>query len=379
MSSSNTYQDLLFEALKENTMFSFFSETAILKLIPSFSFQIASGGCDIASTPIDNDALLVNLNGEITIEPFDGAITTVQRNQTLILNRSIKNSKISFSNDHCIAFCSLKSILDWKRAHDIAFSKSISIGSDTTPDSEIVLKASFHDSNYESKEPLTTLLKIMSHDLRSPMAAIITLTDILQSESDTMDKSEIDETIIDLNHLSEGLLKLTDQLLHWAKITSKKESLRPSYFSLVSLINELLAEKAEQVKHKNLKVNFTFTQNITIHTDRSLTMIVLRNILSNAIKYSTHGAEIQVRLQKNERDEADIIISDQGTGISEKIMQKIESDQLLSSTPGTDGESGFGLGLFISRDFAKLISASIEIKSNPGNGTVALFTLPKSN
>lgn len=379
MSSSLTNQHLLLEALSKNPMFSDFSETAIQKLIPSFSFQTSSEGCDISATPIGTATFLVTLKGEIIVKSGDGAISTILRNQSLILDKISSHSKINLSSDHCIAFCSLKRILDWKAAVDKSFSDSISIGSDAKPAKEIALTASLHDSDHQIKEPLSTLLKIMSHDLRSPMAAIITLTDILQSESDTMDKSEIDETIVDLNHLSEGLLRLTDQLLHWAKITSKKETLRPSYFSLVSLINELLLEKSELIKQKNLKVQFSYTQNITIHTDRMLTMLIIKNLLSNAIKYSSHESEIQISVLKKEGNEAEVIISDQGTGISEKIMHKIETDQLLSSTPGTDGETGFGLGLFMSRDFARMIEASINLKSNLENGTVVEFTIPISN
>lgn len=182
------------------------------------------------------------------------------------------------------------------------------------------------------QEPLNTLLKVMSHDLRSPMAAIITLTDILQTESDSMEKGEIEETLKDLNRLGESLLNLTDQLLNWAKITSNKEPLRLSYVSLSSIIAELIAEKQSHINQKQLKIVFTHPQSITLYSDRTLISSILRNLLTNAIKYSYEGGEILINLVKKDNENAEVSFIDHGTGISDKLLQKIYSKELLTST-----------------------------------------------
>lgn len=228
------------------------------------------------------------------------------------------------------------------------------------------------------QEPLNTLLKVMSHDLRSPMAAIITLTDILQTESDSMEKGEIEETLKDLNRLGESLLNLTDQLLNWAKITSNKEPLRLSYVSLSSIIAELIAEKQSHINQKQLKIVFTHPQSITLYSDRTLLSSILRNLLTNAIKYSYEGGEILINLVKKDNKNAEVSFIDHGTGISDKLLQKIHSKKLLTSTPGTMGEAGHGLGLFISTDFVKILSGSLLINSTKGEGTQTVVTFPMS-
>jgi signal transduction histidine kinase len=228
------------------------------------------------------------------------------------------------------------------------------------------------------QEPLNTLLKVMSHDLRSPMAAIITLTDILQTESDSMEKGEIEETLKDLNRLSESLLNLTDQLLNWAKIMSNKEPLRLSYVSLSSIIAELIAEKQSHINQKNLKIVFTHPQSITLYSDRTLISSILRNLLTNAIKYSYEGGEILINLVKKDNENAEVSFIDHGTGISDKLLQKIYSKELLTSTPGTKGETGNGLGLFISTDFVRILSGSLLINSTKGEGTQTVVTFPMS-
>ncbi|HML86021.1 MAG TPA: hypothetical protein PKE52_12765, partial [Bacteroidales bacterium] len=103
---------------------------------------------------------------------------------------------------------------------------------------------------------------------------------------------EIEETLKDLNRLGESLLNLTDQLLNWAKITSNKEPLRLSYVSLSSIIAELIAEKQSHINQKQLKIVFTHPQSITLYSDRTLISSILRNLLTNAIKYSYEGGEI---------------------------------------------------------------------------------------
>lgn len=228
------------------------------------------------------------------------------------------------------------------------------------------------------QEPLNTLLKVMSHDLRSPMAAIITLTDILQTESDSMEKGEIEETLKDLNRLSESLLNLTDQLLNWAKIMSNKEPLRLSYVNISSIIAELIAEKQSHINQKNLKIVFTHPQSITLYSDRTLVSSILRNLLTNAIKYSYEGREILINLVKKDNENAEVSFIDHGTGISDKLLQKIYSKELLTSTPGTKGEAGHGLGLFISTDFVKILSGSLLINSTKGEGTQTVVTFPMS-
>ena len=216
------------------------------------------------------------------------------------------------------------------------------------------------------------LISIISHDLRNPFIAIIQYIDLLKSGE--LSQAEKKEFFIRLEEQTHSTNALLDNLLNFSAFSIRKVKSYPRLFSLDELLQSIQSELSAQLHLKNLSLQTKLRQK-TVTADEKMIEIVLRNIISNAIKYSHPGQSIQVSSFQSANNLC-ISIADQGKGMTEEQQAQLFNNQFGKSVPGTNGEPGTGIGLNICRELITLHQGWISVESTLGKGTIFSIFLP---
>ena len=226
----------------------------------------------------------------------------------------------------------------------------------------------------------TDFLSTMSHDIRTPMNAIIGLTAIAEKNLD--DREAISENLRKISMASNHLLTLINDILDISKVESGKLSMSPITFSIVETVQNLVNLSQPMIKEKNIVFSFR-TNRIEkeyLYADQLRLNQIYINILSNAIKYTMPGGSVSVDLQEEESEKEGCIrlvyrVTDTGIGMSPEFMEIMyrpfsrQTDSRVNSIQGT------GLGLAITRQMVELMNGTIDCQSEPGKGTSFTITL----
>lgn len=230
----------------------------------------------------------------------------------------------------------------------------------------------------ELNESKDRLFSLISHDLRNPFNSLLGFSEVLTTEYDLLTREEIKEYINVISDSSKNLFGMTTNLLHYSRYQLGKYRYNPIVKNVETTINQLLESQEKNIKKKDILVTKSIDTEFFVYADEDLINVALENIIGNAIKFSKPGGTINISAEEindTERNKVKVIIKDEGTGISEQNMQRIEQKEMFSN-PGTSREFGTGLGLFLSRDFLRLNKGNLQIQSEEGVGTTVLITLP---
>jgi signal transduction histidine kinase/Tfp pilus assembly protein PilF len=219
---------------------------------------------------------------------------------------------------------------------------------------------------------------IVAHDLKNPFHVLINYSQILDEDKGELSKEERDQIISALAISSRNVYGLLENLLLWSRSQTNGVTVKSEATSFVKLIDEILMVLQEQAKLKNVKIIKELNYTDSINTDPDILKTVLRNLISNAIKYTTNDDWIKIS-SSFENNNLKITITDNGIGIDEKIRPQLFSLSNLSSTAGTSGEKGTGLGLIICREFVEKLGGKIWIEPNVPTGSRFIFTIPVSS
>jgi signal transduction histidine kinase len=220
------------------------------------------------------------------------------------------------------------------------------------------------------------MLSIISHDLRSPLTSLsgtlqLVQQGVLRDDERSMLLSQITADVHYTNELLENLLS-------WASSKEVGAGYRPEKFYLMSAVNNILALFQSMAKDKKINIqNFTKADHIVL-ADRNMITLVLRNLISNALKFTQEGGEVKVSSERL-GNVVEISVQDTGIGMhADKIVNLINADQLIT-TRGTLNEKGSGIGLLLCKEFVEKHNSSMVIESQPGQGSTFRFTLPYLN
>ena len=217
------------------------------------------------------------------------------------------------------------------------------------------------------------LFSIIAHDLRSPFDNIIGLTELILDNSINYEESK--KYIKILNTNAKNTLILLDNLLNWAKSQTGQLSYKPEKLLLSNVIKEIIALNILHADNKSIAINYSPSEEIIVFADENMLRTVLRNLISNAIKFTNINGTINI-LTTLKGNFAEVTISDNGIGMNEnkrKLLFKIISNQ---TTQGTANENGSGLGLVLCKEFVQKNKGEIVVESKEGKGSTFKFTLP---
>ncbi|MEO6177261.1 MAG: HAMP domain-containing sensor histidine kinase [Flavobacterium circumlabens] len=205
-----------------------------------------------------------------------------------------------------------------------------------------------------------------SHELRTPLTVIKgTLEVLIRKPRDNKEyEDKINFCIAEVDHLN----MLVDQLLLMARFENKKADLKYESVYLNALILDVLTLNSEKISTKNLKVNFDAEEDYFINSDNYLVITILRNIISNALKYTNRDGEVSILLS-HQNEKTICKISDNGIGIAREDIEAIANPFFRSDSSGHPEIKGTGLGLSIVKRLSELLHISFEIESKIGEGT----------
>ncbi|MFY9152192.1 MAG: two-component regulator propeller domain-containing protein [Prolixibacteraceae bacterium] len=217
---------------------------------------------------------------------------------------------------------------------------------------------------------------IIAHDIKNPFNAILGFTGLLEENfKDWNDKQKLE--IVNLIHSSaKNLYQLLENLLHWSRSQSGVMKFNPQKIVLKETFNNVIHLLGETADAKNIELGIMFPEEeFAVYADKDMLDAILRNLISNAIKFTNEGGKVQLSAEANEAF-AVIKVTDNGVGISEEIRGQLFRIDKHTSTYGTQNESGTGLGLILIKEFVTKQGGEIGIKSSPGKGSTFYFTIP---
>ena len=216
---------------------------------------------------------------------------------------------------------------------------------------------------------------IIAHDLKNPFNTVIGLTELLMERYDTYDQNKIKEFIRQINTFSNNAYNLLEDLLQWAKSQIGRMEVKLEKVDIFDLATENLNLFKNKAEEKGVKIISEVDIGLYAFIDRNMILTVIRNLVSNSVKFTKKGEEIRLKAQLD-NDFIEIEVSDTGVGISEENIKKIFRIDSNLSTIGTNEETGTGLGLIISKEFVEKNGGTIKVISSEGKGSRFIFKVP---
>lgn len=221
------------------------------------------------------------------------------------------------------------------------------------------------------------LLSIIGHDLRSPLSNITVLSEIVLKSLERSDFSKAEECLLMINSSAKSGVTLLENLLSWAQSQTGKLNYCIKKLSLNNIVAEVVKQSDAVARRKKISLEVNLLKEICFETDERMLKTVLRNLISNAIKFTKSGGKVSV-LVKEKGDFIEISVLDNGVGISEEVREKLFHipTELSHSSLGTANEKGTGFGLILCKEFIEKLNGEICVESEEGKGSKFKITLP---
>lgn len=216
---------------------------------------------------------------------------------------------------------------------------------------------------------------IISHDLRSPFNAILGFSDILTEEWDELSEAERRSFLTNIRNTAHNTFDLLERLLEWSRLQTGKMKLVPGRISLGKLADDNLSLLKPAADRKFIRLVSEMPEDGIAWADKDGILLVLRNLISNAIKFTRHGGVITVSSAPM-NNLVVVTVSDTGVGIPAGDIKKLFRFEEQLKTEGTDKERGSGLGLVLCREIIEKSGGRIWAESTEGEGSRFSFTLP---
>ena len=246
------------------------------------------------------------------------------------------------------------------------------ISQDKQTEQEILLKTEELDKLNTTKDKF---FSIIAHDLRSPFNSIVGFSNLLLDKIGEKNYEEIERYAQIIKRSSGRTLELLMNLMEWSRSQTGRMKFHPSNLDLVDLIDEVALLFLEISHQKEIIVQKQLPPHLTVYADMNLINTVLRNLISNAVKFSLPGGTILISAEELP-DEIILSVSDHGVGISETEMGKLFLIGEDNSTVGTRNEIGTGLGLILCKEFVSKHDGRIWVESELGKGSTFFVSLP---
>lgn len=219
------------------------------------------------------------------------------------------------------------------------------------------------------------LFSIISHDLRSPFSSIIGLSELLKYSAENKDVEESQSLASMIHSTSKNTLILLDNLLSWTKSQTGQMNFAPATLNLNPIVLQVLDTLEPIAQVKNISLNYDQSIDINVYADENMLKTVLRNLISNGIKFTNTNGKIHVNTI-HKPDLIEINVSDNGIGMHKDVQDQLFKNNETHTTSGTANEAGSGLGLLICKEFVEKHDGDIWVESEIGKGSEFKFTLP---
>lgn len=213
---------------------------------------------------------------------------------------------------------------------------------------------------------------LLAHDLQNPVYAIISLSEFIAENFQSFHIREIEDAMLQVNSAARGIYTLLENLLDWARLQSGQIQCQNEFVLLSKAIAYAMEHYSKAAIQKGIALEYEQEEDFMVECDLRLLSSILRNLISNALKYSYPKSILKIAL-KNRDGHAEISVIDNGVGIPRRHLQNLFRIDNELRQYGTANESGSGLGLILVDNFARLIGAEIKVESKLNHGST--FTL----
>ena len=220
-------------------------------------------------------------------------------------------------------------------------------------------------------------LAVLAHDLRSPFSSILGFLHLLIKNIHKYDNATIDKQLRFVNNAVQNTFNLLEDLLMWSNSQSGKLPYEPQNLNLVDILKDIIVDSKQFSDNKCISINMFVASEINIFADIHMLKTILRNLISNAIKFTKHGGRIDIYAEQI-KSKITISIIDSGVGLSTELLTELFDISKTHTTKGTDNESGTGLGLFLCKQFVERHDCKLWVESELGKGSNFRFTMPIS-
>ena len=217
---------------------------------------------------------------------------------------------------------------------------------------------------------------IIAHDLKNPFNAIIGFCNLMAAQIHKKNYDSVEEYTGIIQNSSQRAMSLLVNLLEWSRSQTGRIWFNPDYLELVAVVNEVLELANDSALQKPVKILRNLPNSLISYADKDMVSTILRNLISNAIKFSYPGGQIEISAE-NSKEEIKLIITDYGVGIRPEAINKLWRIDESYSTMGTSKEKGTGLGLLLCKEFVEKHGGKIWVESQLGKGSKFAFTIPK--
>ncbi len=216
---------------------------------------------------------------------------------------------------------------------------------------------------------------IIAHDLKNPFNTILGFSELMNLKYDNLPDEKKRRYAEVIYSSSKNIYTLLENLLQWARTQTDKIAFEPASFNINQLVEQNIILLNENLTAKRINVKKEIKESYDVYADSNMINTVIRNLLTNAIKFTNPGGDILISCNKKD-GKIKVSIKDTGTGMSAEALEKLFRVDANFSTEGTQGETGTGLGLILCKEFVVKNGGTISVESSPGKGSRFSFTLP---
>ena len=218
---------------------------------------------------------------------------------------------------------------------------------------------------------------IIAHDLRSPLSAFVAATQILAEDIQTMNMEEIKNITLNMKTSASNIYILLENLLEWSRLRRGGMDFVPEKLNLKEKIEACIDVLSESARKKRIGLFFSIPDELDAFVDNHMFDAVIRNLVSNAIKFTPAGGNVNVTAGYNNEHSIEVKISDNGIGMTPELKNKLFMISEKTNRNGTEGELSTGLGLLLCKEFIEKHGGKIWAESEVGKGSVFSFTIPE--
>ena len=217
---------------------------------------------------------------------------------------------------------------------------------------------------------------IIAHDLRGPFSGFLGLTQIMAEELPSLSMVQVQDLASSMKNSAANLYRLLNNLLEWSQLQKGSIPFNPVEIQLRSLVDEVIAPALETAKSKEIEIGCDIPENIAVFSDSHILQTVIRNLVSNAMKFTPKGGKISVLAKITDDKNVEIAIQDTGIGMSQEMLENLFRIDVQTGRKGTDGEPSTGLGLLLCKEFVEKHDGKIWVESEVGKGSTFYFSIP---
>jgi len=221
------------------------------------------------------------------------------------------------------------------------------------------------------------LFSIIAHDLRGPFSGFLGLTEILAGDLQSLTMEEIQEYSESLSKSATKLYLLLENLLQWSRMQQGSIPFHPKVWQMLQVVEECM--EMEPANNKGISIVYDIPDHIEVCADKDMLQSIIRNLVSNALKFTPKGGKIRISAKGLPDNSVEITVKDTGIGMSPSMVGDIFKLDAQTNRKGTEGEPSTGLGMLLCKEFVEKQRGTIWVESEEGKGSAFKFTLPMGN